>query len=84
MALDSSSTLPDALAQYNDNLAWEGNASKQILALEAVRWLIANRPVSNTTGDGRTINYADLRAEKARLEGSISRSSRKGRRVAKF
>jgi len=75
MALTSSTTLSDALAQYNNNLSWEGSPTKAAAALEALRWLFVNRPVSNTTGDGRTINYAALEPEKARLETYVNSQS---------
>ena len=71
MALNSSSTKTDALAQYNDNLSWEGNPTKAALALEAVRWLLINRPQSISKGD-RSLNYAEMSAEKNRLETYIT------------
>ena len=80
MALSSTSTLANALAQYNDNLSWDGNATKAALALEAVRWLLVNRPAA-TAGAGTNMNFTDLAAEKRRLEsfldgpGSTSRVS---------
>ena len=43
MVLSSASTLEDALDQYSDNLLWEGNATKALNALEAIRWLLINR-----------------------------------------
>jgi len=39
MALDSTTTLTTALAQLNNNLAWDGSPAKAADALEAVRWL---------------------------------------------
>ena len=45
MALTSASTLSSALAQANDNLAWEGSPTKAADLLEAVRWLGVNRPL---------------------------------------
>ena len=71
MALDSTSTLDNALAQYNDNLSWEGNATKAVAALEAVRWLLVNRPQSGAGGDKR-MDFASLEKEKARLEAFVS------------
>ena len=67
MALSSSSTLTDALAQYNDNLAWEGDITKAQNALEAVRWLLVNRANASTVA-GRQISFTDLAEEKRRLE----------------
>jgi len=67
MPLTSASTRADAIAQYNDNLDWEGSAAKAGLALEAVRWLLVNRPQSLSRND-RTSNYESLIDEKRRLE----------------
>lgn len=71
MSLTSSSNLDDALAQYNDNLAWDGNATKAALALEAVRWILVNRPKIIATND-RTVNFEALADEKKLLESFIS------------
>ncbi len=70
MSLTSSSTRVEALAQYNDNLAWEGNATKAGLALEAVRWLLVNRPTKVSRGN-RSSDYESLLAEKSKLESFI-------------
>ena len=67
MALTSSSTLSDALAQYNDNLSWDGDAAKAAAALEAIRWLLINRASSIAT-EGESANYESLKSEKERLE----------------
>ena len=78
MALTSSSNLTDALAQYNDNLAWTGNTIKAGLALEAVRWLLVNRPADASDG-GTRLNYASLEQEKEKLEafmGAVGNSNR--------
>jgi hypothetical protein len=78
MSLTSSSTLQDALDQYNDNLAWDSDLTKAQNALEAVRWLLVNRSQSSTT-QSRTINYADLAEEKRRLERFVKASDSSGR-----
>jgi len=70
MALDSTSTLDDALAQYNDNLSWDGDSTKAALALAAVRWILANRPRIIATND-RHINFDSLAAEKEKLEAFV-------------
>lgn len=71
MALTSASTLTDALAQYNNNLAWEGNATKATDALEAIRWLLVNR--AQTIGEaGVNLNYAGLEQEKERLKAYVA------------
>lgn len=66
MALTATSTIDDALAQLNANLAWDGDASKAALALEAVRFLLINRAASSTAR-GTEINYASLADLETRL-----------------
>jgi len=70
MALDSNSTLDDALAQYNDNLSWDGDSTKAGRALAAVRWILINRPRIIATND-RNVNFDSLAAEKERLEAYV-------------
>lgn len=70
MSLDSSSTLDDALAQYNDNLNWDGDAAKAALALAAVRWILVNRPRIIATNN-RNVNFDSLAAEKEKLEAYV-------------
>lgn len=67
MALTSASTLTDALAQYNNNLSWQGDATKAAAALEAVRYILVNRP-RVIASNNRNIDFESLRAEKERLE----------------
>lgn len=67
MSLTSASTRADAIAQYNDNLNWEGSAAKAALALEAVRFLLINRPQSLSESN-RSLSYESLLDEKRRLE----------------
>ena len=81
MALTSSSTMADALAQYNDNLSWDGNTATAQAALEAVRWLLVNR--ANSSISGITLNYSDLKDEKKRLEDFVS-STKTGVQRASF
>ncbi len=66
MALSSSSTLSDALAQYDDNLSWEGDAAKAVLFLAAIRWLLVHRPQS-TSIQGRSINYNAIERQEAKV-----------------
>jgi hypothetical protein len=78
MALTSASTLTDALNQYNDNLSWDGSTAKAILALEAVRWLLANRPQMSSEASGQ-INFNALDQEYQRLTkyvGSVGSTKR--------
>lgn len=74
MALTSLSTLDDALGQYNDNLAWDGNITKAQNALEAVRWILANRPRIIATNN-RTVNFDSFSDEKKLLEAFINSTS---------
>ena len=74
VSLTSSSTKAEVLAQYNDNLAWEGSPTKAGLALEAVRWLLVNRPTSIST-EGRALTWTFLQAEADRLTAYMSKHS---------
>ncbi len=74
MAITSASTRAQVLAQYNDNLGWEGSATKAALALEAIRWLLINRPSRITQGE-RNLDYETLADEKKRLEEYIAIAS---------
>jgi len=74
MTLSSTSTLDDALAQYNDNLDWDGDATKAANALAAIRWLLINRPKVVVSTE-RTINFEQLAQEKAKLEEFLSHAS---------
>ncbi len=81
MALTSASTITNALAQYNDNLDWEGDATKAAAALAAVRFLLVNRPTAIQTNN-RNINFESLAEEKRKLEkylrhaaGSVDRAT---------
>jgi len=72
MALSSSSTIQDAQNQYNDNLAWEGSVGKAQNALEAARFIMANRPRIIATNN-RSVNFDSIAAEKERLEVFVAR-----------
>jgi len=80
MPITSTSTHTQVIAQYNDNLSWEGDAAKAVLALEAVRWLLVNRPQSITTNN-RTTDYSALEQEKKRLEDFVSAFGNSANRV---
>ena len=67
MAITSTSTHAQVIAQYNDNLVWEGSITKAQLALEAIRWLLVNRPQMNSI-NGRSTNYSQLEDEKNKLQ----------------
>lgn len=70
MSLTSSSSLADAVAQYQDNLLWEGSLSAAQNALEALRFLLVARPEQMAQFE-QSLRYADLAAEKGRLEAFI-------------
>ena len=74
MSLSSASTRAEALAQYNDNLDWQGSGTKARLALEAVRWLLINRP-QNISENSRSLSYESLLDEKRRLEEFVALNS---------
>jgi len=74
MSLDSTSTLTEALAQYNDNLSWDGDITKATAALAAIRWLLINRPKVIETNN-RIVNYELLMSEQAKLEKFVSNFS---------
>jgi hypothetical protein len=81
VALTSSSTLDDALAQYNNNLAWDGDSDKAALALEAIRWILVNRPKIIATND-RTVNFDTLADEKTKLEAIVTASKAQSSRCS--
>lgn len=81
MSLTSKSTIKNALDQYNDNLSWEGSISKARDALEAVRYILANRPKIIASGE-RNVSFDILLSEKEKLEtfvgnfgGNVNRCS---------
>lgn len=80
MSLTHDSTIKDALNQYNDNLSWEGSVTKAQSALEAVRYILANRPKIIASGE-RNVSFDILQSEKEKLEtfvgkfgGNVNRS----------
>ena len=72
MSLTSASTIADALGQYNNNLSWEGDITRATNALEAVRYILANRPKMIASGESN-VNYDSLVSEKEKLEAFVSR-----------
>jgi phosphate uptake regulator len=61
-------SVDSALAQYNANLDWNVNPANAQAALEAIRYLIVNQPMSMSVA-GRTItkNLVQLEKEAANL-----------------
>lgn len=49
-----------ALTQLDENLAWDGNRTKALLFVEAVRYLRVHRPLQNS-GGGRSFTYESLK-----------------------
>lgn len=72
MALTGTSSLAEALAQYKDNLSWEGSPAKAVLALEAIRFILMERPSQLATA-GRSLNYESLLSERSRLEQYVAK-----------
>lgn len=63
----SLSSVSDALAQYNANLSWQTSQASAMLALEAIRFLLANRP-QRMDDQGSSINYESLQTQATKLE----------------
>lgn len=75
------------LSQYNANLDWETSTTKANAALQALRWILVNRP--QTLGSStRNLNYASLENEMNSivtfLRGRVSRYEHGNIRVAEF
>jgi len=81
MSLTSASTIADAIGQYNNNLSWEGDITKATNALEAVRYILANRPKVVASGE-RNVNFDSLASEKEKLEAYVGRASSTVNRAA--
>ncbi len=78
MALSASSTFETALAQYNDNLSWEGNIAKATLALEAIRFMEMNRTKSFTSGETR-VDFESLTSQRKSLEQFVNAAGNSNR-----
>lgn len=74
MSLSSSSTLTTAIAQYNDNLAYWETPTKAQNLLEAVIWLMGNRPMYSSDA-GTSFNFDDLSKLRKKLEGIVESSA---------
>ena len=75
MAVTSSSTDAEILAQYIDNCDWEGSPAKAVLALQAARILTVKRPASLADGDGQSVNYESLASEILALKAYVALTS---------
>jgi len=74
MSLTSSSTISEALAQYNDNLLWEGDTTKAQNCLEAIRFILANRP-SRWSSDSESMDYESLKEQEREIKNYLSIST---------
>lgn len=74
MSLTSSSTLAEAKAQFNNNLLWEGDATKARNALEAIRFILANRPL-RITEESQTMDFESLKSEAQKIEKFLDSST---------
>jgi len=78
MALSSSSTYAEAIGQLNDNLSYEGSASKTNAYLEAARWLLFNR--GNSSADSATsLSFESLESSITKAEAhrrALNRTTR--------
>jgi hypothetical protein len=75
LALSSSSTLTDALAQLNNNLIWEGNTTKVQDFVEAARWLVFNRP-QITSNSGASVNYEQVERQLKDAEDYLAKAGK--------
>jgi hypothetical protein len=71
MSLTNSSTLKIAIAQYNDNLLWEGDTAKARNCLEAIRFILVNRP-SRMASDAESMDYESLKDQASNIERYLS------------
>ena len=62
------------MAQYNNNLSWEGDITKATAALAAIRWLMVNRPKIIAIND-RNIDFNSMAVEQGKLEQYVSKFS---------
>jgi len=72
LALTDTTTLTEALAQLNNNLVWEGDATKAQNYVEAARWLLFNRPRVSSDA-GTSLNYEMMETQLAKAEGYLLR-----------
>jgi hypothetical protein len=63
-------SISDALSQYQSACPWQNSPAAASLALDAVRYLMLNRP-SRAEDVGSSLNYESLAEEKKALESFI-------------
>lgn len=71
MALTSSSTIKIAIAQYNDNLLWDGDTTKARNCLEAIRFILVNRPY-RMTSDAEVLDFESLKEQALKIESFLN------------
>lgn len=78
-------TISDALTQFNANLGWHLSRPSAELALEAIRFLLVNRP-QRLEDAGSTLDFEALAAQATKIEtflgATAPRSFGRGRRNA--
>lgn len=84
MALTSSSTYSDALAQYRNNLAYYGNVTKAKDLHEAILFLLEARPTQSSAADGRGMSKESLIALIDRVEQYLALADTTNRPKAYF
>jgi len=82
MALTSTSTLADALAQYKASLRWWTSTELAADLYEAVLYLLACKPETIAVAD-QSVNFASLEPLRAKLE-SVVLNCDTSRRTASF
>lgn len=71
------SSTTEARTQLNANLDWETRLSAAPLALEAVRWLLFNRPQKSVLGQSE-MSYESLQTMETRLASLVLDSASSG------
>jgi len=74
MSLTSLSSLSDAIGQLNNNLLWEGDSTKAQNALEAIRFILANRPL-RIAEESQSMDYESLKDQAKKIEDYLGSST---------
>jgi len=74
MSLTSSSSLADAISQYNDNILWEGDTTKAQNALAAIRFILVNRPI-RISEESQSMDYESLKDQAKEIETYLNISN---------
>lgn len=84
MALTSTSTYADAIAQYKDNLSWEGDVTKARAFREAIRFLMLERPTRSSHSDGSGLDRESLQGQFSAVDAYLSAVDTTSRPRASF